>query len=79
MTPDITTMGKVIGGGLPVGAYGGRKDIMQVRLSGCLLISGLATARTVSDMSVCSCEERRWSPPLAPCTRPAPSAATPWP
>merc|ERR1712224_299485 len=24
------TMGKVIGGGLPVGAYGGRKDIMQV-------------------------------------------------
>jgi glutamate-1-semialdehyde 2,1-aminomutase len=27
--PDVTTMGKVIGGGLPVGAYGGRKDIMQ--------------------------------------------------
>jgi glutamate-1-semialdehyde 2,1-aminomutase len=26
--PDVTTMGKVIGGGLPVGAYGGRKDIM---------------------------------------------------
>jgi len=30
ITPDLTTMGKVIGGGLPVGAYGGRKDIMQV-------------------------------------------------
>merc|ERR1711935_44348 len=29
VTPDVTTMGKVIGGGLPVGAYGGRKDIMQ--------------------------------------------------
>ena len=29
ITPDLTTMGKVIGGGLPVGAYGGRKDIMQ--------------------------------------------------
>lgn len=28
VTPDLTTMGKVIGGGLPVGAYGGRKDIM---------------------------------------------------
>lgn len=28
--PDITTMGKIIGGGLPVGAYGGRKDIMQM-------------------------------------------------
>jgi len=30
ITPDVTTMGKVIGGGLPVGAYGGRKDIMQM-------------------------------------------------
>ncbi len=27
--PDLTTMGKVIGGGLPVGAYGGRRDIMS--------------------------------------------------
>ncbi len=27
--PDMTTMGKVIGGGLPVGAYGGRADIMN--------------------------------------------------
>lgn len=30
ITPDLTTMGKVIGGGLPVGAYGGRKEIMQM-------------------------------------------------
>ena len=30
VTPDLTTMGKVIGGGLPVGAYGGRKDIMEM-------------------------------------------------
>ncbi len=30
ITPDLTTMGKVIGGGLPVGAYGGRRDIMQM-------------------------------------------------
>jgi glutamate-1-semialdehyde 2,1-aminomutase len=28
--PDLTTMGKVIGGGLPVGAYGGRLDIMNM-------------------------------------------------
>jgi len=28
--PDMTTLGKVIGGGLPVGAFGGRKDIMSV-------------------------------------------------
>ena len=27
--PDLTTLGKVIGGGLPVGAYGGRRDIMR--------------------------------------------------
>jgi glutamate-1-semialdehyde 2,1-aminomutase len=27
--PDLTTLGKVIGGGLPVGAYGGRRDIME--------------------------------------------------
>ena len=30
ITPDLTTLGKVIGGGLPVGAYGGRKDIMAL-------------------------------------------------
>lgn len=29
VTPDLTTMGKVIGGGLPVGAYGGKREIMQ--------------------------------------------------
>merc|ERR1719206_1629612 len=30
VTPDVTTMGKVIGGGLPVGAYGGKKEIMKM-------------------------------------------------
>jgi glutamate-1-semialdehyde 2,1-aminomutase len=29
IVPDMTTLGKVIGGGLPVGAYGGRRDIMN--------------------------------------------------
>jgi glutamate-1-semialdehyde 2,1-aminomutase len=29
VTPDLTCFGKVIGGGLPVGAYGGRRDIME--------------------------------------------------
>jgi glutamate-1-semialdehyde 2,1-aminomutase len=28
--PDLTTLGKVIGGGLPVGAYGGRRDLMEM-------------------------------------------------
>lgn len=30
ITPDLTTLGKIIGGGLPVGAYGGRKEIMEM-------------------------------------------------
>ena len=29
VTPDMTTLGKIIGGGLPVGAFGGRRDIMK--------------------------------------------------
>ena len=29
VTPDMTTLGKVIGGGMPVGAFGGRRDIME--------------------------------------------------
>ena len=29
VTPDMTALGKIIGGGLPIGAYGGRKDIME--------------------------------------------------
>jgi glutamate-1-semialdehyde 2,1-aminomutase len=29
ITPDLTTLGKVIGGGLPVGAFGGRREIME--------------------------------------------------
>jgi glutamate-1-semialdehyde 2,1-aminomutase len=30
ITPDLTTLGKVIGGGLPVGAYGGRRELMEL-------------------------------------------------
>ncbi|MCA9236836.1 MAG: glutamate-1-semialdehyde 2,1-aminomutase, partial [Planctomycetales bacterium] len=29
LQPDLTTLGKIVGGGLPVGAYGGRREIMQ--------------------------------------------------
>lgn len=29
ITPDLTTLGKVIGGGMPVGAFGGKRDIME--------------------------------------------------
>ena len=30
ITPDLTTFGKIIGGGMPVGAYGGRRDVMEL-------------------------------------------------
>ncbi|APZ41903.1 glutamate-1-semialdehyde 2,1-aminomutase [Acidihalobacter ferrooxydans] len=29
ITPDLTTLGKIIGGGMPVGAFGGRRDVME--------------------------------------------------
>ncbi len=51
ITPDITTLGKIVGGGLPVGAYGGRADLMdhvlpagQVFQAGTLSGNPLATA-----------------------------------
>ena len=60
--PDLTTFGKIIGGGMPVGAYGGRRDVMQVvaplgavyqagTLSGnpVAMAAGLAQLRTLRD------------------------------
>ncbi len=51
VTPDLTTLGKVIGGGLPVGAYGGREELMRrvapdgpVYQAGTLSGNSLATA-----------------------------------
>lgn len=62
VTPDLTTLGKVIGAGLPVGAYGGRRDIMEkvaplgpVYQAGTLsgnplaVAGGLAMLRTLRD------------------------------
>jgi glutamate-1-semialdehyde 2,1-aminomutase len=41
IVPDLTTLGKIIGGGLPVGAYGGRMDIMkQISPSGSIYQAG---------------------------------------
>jgi glutamate-1-semialdehyde 2,1-aminomutase len=61
ITPDLTTLGKVIGGGMPVGAFGGRADIMSkvspsgpVYQAGTLsgnpmaMAAGLATLRAIS-------------------------------
>jgi len=60
--PDLVTMGKVIGGGLPVGAYGGRRDLMEMvapsgpvyqagTLSGnpLAMAAGLATLRELDE------------------------------
>ncbi len=65
VTPDLVTYGKVIGGGFPVGAYGGRRDLMQlvapvgpVYQAGTLsanpvaMYAGLATLRALSDGAV---------------------------
>lgn len=47
--PDLSTFGKVIGGGMPVGAYGGRKDIMeQVSPSGAIYQAGTLSGNPVA-------------------------------
>ena len=64
VTPDLTTLGKVIGGGLPVGAYGGRRDLMEqiapegaVYQAGTLsgnplaMAAGLAQLKTLEDVN----------------------------
>ena len=65
ITPDITTLGKIIGGGLPVGAYGGSREIMNhiapagpVYQAGTLsgnplsMTAGLITVRRLRDKTV---------------------------
>lgn len=59
--PDLTTLGKVIGGGLPVGAFGGRADVMQyiapegpVYQAGTLSGSPLATAAGIAMLDAVS-------------------------
>ena len=65
VTPDMTTLGKIIGGGLPVGAFGGRRDIMETiaptgpvyqagTLSGnpLAMAAGLAVLDALSDPNV---------------------------
>lgn len=72
IAPDITTLGKIIGGGLPVGAYGGRADIMdnvlpqgKVFQAGTLsgnplaMAAGLATLKALQEPGVFSSLERK--------------------
>jgi glutamate-1-semialdehyde 2,1-aminomutase len=49
IVPDLTTLGKIIGGGLPVGAYGGRLDIMEkVSPSGSIYQAGTLSGNPVT-------------------------------
>jgi glutamate-1-semialdehyde 2,1-aminomutase len=61
VTPDLTALGKVIGGGLPVGAFGGRRDIMEhlspqgpVYQAGTLSGNPLATAAGLATLELVS-------------------------
>jgi glutamate-1-semialdehyde 2,1-aminomutase len=72
ITPDLTCLGKIIGGGLPIGAYGGRRDIMETvaplgpvyqagTLSGnpVAMAAGAATLRRLSDPALYAALEVR--------------------
>jgi glutamate-1-semialdehyde 2,1-aminomutase len=72
ITPDLTTLGKIVGGGLPVGVYGGRREIMErvsplgpVYQAGTLsgnplaCAAGLATLELLRDPSVYTQLEQR--------------------
>jgi len=49
ITPDLTTFGKIIGGGMPVGAYGGRRDLMeQVAPTGPIYQAGTLSGNPVA-------------------------------
>jgi glutamate-1-semialdehyde 2,1-aminomutase len=49
ITPDLTTLGKIIGGGMPVGAYGGRREIMsQIAPSGPVYQAGTLSGNPVA-------------------------------
>ncbi|MCC6125189.1 MAG: glutamate-1-semialdehyde 2,1-aminomutase [Pirellulales bacterium] len=59
VTPDLTTLGKIIGGGLPVGAYGGKAEIMdhvlpagKVFQAGTLSGNPLATAAGIATLKI---------------------------
>ncbi len=59
VTPDLTTLGKIVGGGLPIGAYGGRADIMDHMLpegkvfqAGTLSGNPLATAAGIATLTL---------------------------
>jgi glutamate-1-semialdehyde 2,1-aminomutase len=65
ITPDITCLGKIVGGGLPIGAYGGKEDIMKlispqgpVYQAGTLSGNPLATTAGIENLKILSKPQR---------------------
>jgi len=88
--PDLTCLGKVIGGGLPVGAYGGRRDIMEMvspvgpvyqagTLSGnpLAMAAGIATLKALAEPGVYEALEEKGGRLAAGLEREAASAGVP--
>lgn len=65
ITPDITTLGKIVGGGLPIGAYGGRTDIMDhVLPAGEVYQAGTLSGNPVATAAGCAIlKQLRDNPP----------------
>jgi glutamate-1-semialdehyde 2,1-aminomutase len=63
--PDITTLGKIVGGGLPIGAYGGRREIMQQVLpAGKVFQAGTLSGNPVATAAgIATLKELREHPP----------------
>ncbi len=89
--PDLTTLGKIIGGGLPVGAFGGRRDIMQklapvgpVYQAGTLsgnplaMAAGLATLRALENAPLYAALEAQTGKLLAGLRAAAQAASVPF-
>src|SRR5207344_2887738 len=67
MKPDLTVLGKIVGGGLPVGAYGGREDVMkQVMPAGPVFQAGTLSGNPLAMAAgLATLQELRDRPPYA--------------
>ncbi|MEM7549726.1 MAG: glutamate-1-semialdehyde 2,1-aminomutase [Bacteroidota bacterium] len=76
VSPDMTTLGKIIGGGMPVGAYGGKKEIMDfvspagpVYQAGTLSGNPVAMAAGIAQLNILNTKEEIYSSVEAKCER----------
>src|SRR5713101_1240843 len=67
MEPDLTVLGKIVGGGLPVGAYGGRADIMKkIMPAGPVFQAGTLSGNPLAMAAgLATLQELRENPPYA--------------